>query len=77
MPCLVREVLIIGRENASKESEVHVLVVDDDHAIRRLLMSVLEQGGYAVTGAQSAAEALDLVRRGTRFGGVPSAGLLE
>src|ERR1700740_1904239 len=36
-----------------------ILLVDDDDAIRRLIMKVLEPYGYAVTGAGSGKEALE------------------
>ena len=40
----------------------HVLVVDDETNVRRVLGVLLEQAGHAVTKAGSAEEALDLVR---------------
>src|SRR5262245_15558128 len=40
-----------------------ILVVDDDRVTRRLLQSVLEQAGYAVTTAANGTEALAHARR--------------
>ena len=40
----------------------NVLVVEDDEPVRRLIASILEQGGYAVTTARHGAEALAFVR---------------
>jgi two-component system, cell cycle sensor histidine kinase and response regulator CckA len=37
-----------------------ILVVDDDHLVRRLVCAVLGQSGFAVLEASSGAEALDL-----------------
>lgn len=42
----------------------HILIVDDELAIRRLLASVLERGGYAVHLAQNVREALAIVMPG-------------
>ena len=41
-----------------------VLVVDDEHSLRRLLRLYLEQEGYEVLEAQDGLEALSVVRRG-------------
>lgn len=38
-----------------------ILVVDDDHAIRETLRSILEDEGYAVRAAANGREALDLL----------------
>ena len=40
----------------------HVLVVEDDEAVRRLITNILKQGGYTVTTARHGAEALAFVR---------------
>jgi CheY-like chemotaxis protein len=42
----------------------HVLVVDDDEVVGRLVARVLERVGYRVTLTEAPAEALDLVLRG-------------
>lgn len=42
--------------------KIHVLVVDDDHAIRDTLRLVLEEEGYAVREAADGAAALDIIR---------------
>jgi len=41
----------------------HVLVVDDDEAVRQTLMDVLEQQGFAVAGAIHGADGLAQVRQ--------------
>lgn len=51
-----------GRDDALMASEdenstTHVLVVDDDARLRRLLQRYLKENGFRVTGASSAAEA--------------------
>ncbi|BCK76154.1 two component response regulator [Acetobacter aceti NRIC 0242] len=51
-----------GRDDAALASEednstTHVLVVDDDARLRRLLQRYLKENGFRVTGAASAAEA--------------------
>ena len=43
----------------------HVLVVDDEKAIRRLIRDMLEPEGYRVSAASSGAEALALMRQDT------------
>ena len=40
----------------------HVLIVDDEPNVRKVLGTLLEQSGYATTRADSAEAALDLVR---------------
>ena len=40
----------------------HVLIVDDEPNVRRVLGTLLEQAGYATTRCESGAQALDLVR---------------
>ncbi len=45
-------------------SAARVLVVDDEHSLRRLLRLYLEQEGYEVLEAQDGLEALSLLRRG-------------
>jgi CheY-like chemotaxis protein len=47
------------------EQEKRILVVDDDAAIRVLLLTILERRGHAVDGAADGAEALDRLKRGT------------
>ncbi|MEZ0491448.1 winged helix-turn-helix domain-containing protein [Kineococcus sp. TBRC 1896] len=49
----------------------HLLVLDDDDGIRTSLTLAMEDEGYAVSGAASAEEALDLVAAGSASGGRP------
>ncbi len=49
----------------------HLLVLDDDDGIRTSLTLAMEDEGYAVSGAASAEEALQLVVDGTTSGGAP------
>jgi DNA-binding NtrC family response regulator len=42
-----------------------ILVVDDEGAVRRFAVRILEREGYTVAEARDGAEALDLVRLGT------------
>lgn len=44
--------------------DARVLVVDDEHALRRLLRLYLEREGYAVVEADNGLDALSLLRRG-------------
>ena len=44
------------------KSKPHVLIVDDEPNVRRVLATLLEQAGYATTRAESGKVALDLVR---------------
>ena len=46
----------------SKQRKPHVLVVDDEPNVRRVLATLLEQAGFAVTRAESGDQALHLVR---------------
>lgn len=41
----------------------HILVVEDERAVRSLLRRILEKGGYVVTGAADGSEALRLLRQ--------------
>jgi E3 ubiquitin-protein ligase RFWD2 len=50
-----------------RASDVHVLVVDDERICRTVTSRLLSNCGYRVTTAQSGAEALELLRRGTEF----------
>lgn len=43
-----------------------ILIVDDDNDVRRALTELLEDEGYAVTGASNGLVALDLMRGGVR-----------
>jgi CheY-like chemotaxis protein len=45
-----------------KRPGLRVLVVDDNHLIRRLLTLILEAGGHAPVEAESAEDALELAR---------------
>jgi two-component system, cell cycle sensor histidine kinase and response regulator CckA len=42
-----------------------VLVADDEHAVRRFAVRILEGEGFAVVEAQDGAEALDAIRSGS------------
>ena len=42
--------------------KLHVLIVDDEPNVRRVLHTLLDQAGYATTRAESGEQALDLVR---------------
>lgn len=48
------------RVMASEQASVRVLVVDDNHLIRRLLTLILESAGYETVEAESAEDALAL-----------------
>ena len=41
-----------------------MLVVDDDHSVRRVIRQLLERGGLGVEEAASGREALEVLRRG-------------
>ena len=45
-------------------SQKHILIVDDEDAVRGLLSEVLDGAGYRVTGVPSVALALEAVRAG-------------
>jgi two-component system cell cycle sensor histidine kinase/response regulator CckA len=49
-----------------------ILVVDDEGAVRRFAMRVLEREGYSVAEACDGAEALELIRQGRSFDAVVS-----
>ncbi|MEO1331293.1 MAG: response regulator transcription factor [Pseudomonadota bacterium] len=51
----------VDREQPSSPTEAHVLVVDDDERIRRLLRKYLMRCGYRVTEARDAAHARTLI----------------
>jgi DNA-binding response OmpR family regulator len=51
-------------ESLAMESGARVLVVDDEHALRRLLRLYLEREGYAVLEAGDGLDALSTFRRG-------------
>lgn len=44
----------------------HILIVEDDAAIRNALQEILEEEGYLVAGAANGQEAIDLLRRRER-----------
>jgi DNA-binding NtrC family response regulator len=46
----------------SVHRDPHILIVDDEPNVRRVLGTLLEQAGYATTRAESGEQALDLVR---------------
>lgn len=43
----------------------HVLIVDDEDAVRRYIARILQQDGLVVHQANDGAEALELIKRGT------------
>ena len=43
-----------------------ILIVDDDHDVRRALTELLEEEGYSVAGAANGRAALELMRSGVR-----------
>jgi DNA-binding NtrC family response regulator len=43
----------------------HILVVDDEHAVRRFASRILQQDGHTVYEAADGADALELIERGT------------
>ncbi len=47
---------------AAVKRKPHVLIVDDEPNVRRVLSTLLEQAGWATTRAESGEQALDLVR---------------
>jgi two-component system cell cycle sensor histidine kinase/response regulator CckA len=49
-----------------------ILVVDDEGAVRRFAMRVLEREGYSVAEASDGAEAFELIRQGRTFDAVVS-----
>ena len=51
-------------QSAGMRSAARVLVVDDEHALRRLLRLYLEKEGYNVVEADDGLDALSLLRRG-------------
>ncbi len=44
----------------------HILIVEDDVAIRNALQEILEEEGYLVAGAANGQEAIELLRRHAR-----------
>ena len=44
-----------------------LLVIEDEAAVRRTIVRVLEEAGYAAVGVSDGARALELLREGTRF----------
>ncbi len=49
-----------------------ILVVDDEGAVRRFALRVLEREGYAVLEARDGVEALELIKQGHQFDAVVS-----
>ena len=49
-----------------------ILVVDDEGAVRRFALRVLEREGYLVVEARDGIEALELIKQGHRFDAVVS-----
>lgn len=45
----------------------HILVVEDDRAIREVFIQILEDEGYGAVGAANGQEAIDMLRRPQRF----------
>lgn len=54
----------VWNNRVAMESGARVLVVDDEHALRRLLRLYLEREGYAVLEAADGLDALSALRRG-------------
>lgn len=46
------------------EAECHVLVVDDEHAVRRFASRILQQHGYLTHEAADGVDALEFIERG-------------
>ena len=44
-----------------------VLLVDDDHAVRKMMQKVLVKAGLNVEAVEKASEALEILKRGRRF----------
>jgi len=53
-------------------SRPSILVVDDEGAVRRFALRVLEREGYGVTEARDGLEAVDLIKSGSTFEAVVS-----
>jgi two-component system, cell cycle sensor histidine kinase and response regulator CckA len=53
-------------------SRPSILVVDDEGAVRRFALRVLEREGYGVTEARDGVEAVDLIKSGSTFEAVVS-----
>jgi len=53
-------------------SRPSILVVDDEGAVRRFALRVLEREGYGVTEARDGVEAVDLIKNGGTFEAVVS-----
>lgn len=53
-------------------SRPSILVVDDEGAVRRFALRVLEREGYGVTEARDGVEAVDLIKSGGTFEAVVS-----
>ena len=62
---------LVGAEgtaiHAPEATGGHVLVVEDDELVRRLVVQTLEVSSYRVTASDSPADALELVRSGAHF----------
>lgn len=54
-----------GLSRCINEGACHVLVVDDERAVRRFASRILQQDGHTVHEAADGAEALDLMEGGT------------
>ena len=56
----------LGGRNVTKRPN-EVLLVDDDDAVRKMMLKVLTRAGLKVEAVASAGEALDILKRGRRF----------
>jgi two-component system, OmpR family, response regulator MprA len=55
-----------GRIDFARSAPPHILVVDDEHAVRRSIARGLSLEGYEVASAESGEEALEIVERASR-----------
>lgn len=54
---------VVPQHELSASSARHVLVVDDDPNIRRMIVAALRREGYAFSEAHNGADALDIMRK--------------
>ena len=51
----------VAGTSETRDRQAHILVIDDDQAVRKLIKALLEREGYAVLSASSGEEALDMM----------------